>query len=122
MIICREVVSSKYNKQRFESLRVPWVRILPGTGGWYPFGTGGKNPFGTGGWNPFGYPGLESFQVPRVRIPPRVEPLGRLKRADGHIPDLFGRCISSNKHSLCHSDKVKSDRLIGMMWKFHRTY
>ena len=28
MIICREVVSSKYNKKKFEIFWVPWVRIL----------------------------------------------------------------------------------------------
>ena len=54
MIICREVVSSKYNKQRFEIFWVPGVRILPVPGG----------------GNPYGYPGLESFQVPGVRILP----------------------------------------------------
>ena len=99
MIICREVVSSKYNKQKFEIFWVPWVRILLGTAGSNPSGTGGWNPFGYRGFESFRYRGfesfryrgLESFRVPRVRILPVIEPLGRLKRTYDHVPTLSDR-------------------------------
>ena len=63
MIICREVVSSKYNKQRFEIFWVPGVRILPVPGGGESLRVPGVRILsGTGGSNPSGYRGFESLR------------------------------------------------------------